>query len=346
MDPRSTLENWQFQAAMNILEREQKAFLPTAAELRRNRLFNGTVYLLVALYAVLLIAKDRDWFLTLFVRSDAYLYAVMALALIAVVGAALNLPLFLKLWRHERLRNRLGLRQQLAPLIAVRRGLGSRLLSALWSLLLTAFAVLCLLLLAVMIGKWSVAIARIGWINSILLAVSFAGVAFSLLFQPLVQRARKRLEIVQGLRRALADQERAAVAGAAAPGLTAQAYRNVTEVESSQILTERDRSLRSARSRKKSGQTGHAVRQTAEVLRSRARLEPETALKVGDQILALSDDPRPAAAVSDPTTGHYTLEIPGTPLRLRYEIDPSRRVLRVVALEGSGPDRPTGSGPE
>lgn len=318
---------------MSILEREQRAFLPSASELKRNRLFNWTVYLLVALYVLLLIFKDGDWFLTLFVRSDGYLYSVMALALVAVAGAALNLPLFAKLWRHERLRNRLGLRQQLAPLIAVRRGVVARLVAALWSILLTIFALLCLALLAVMILRWPVAIERIGWRDSILLAASFLGVACSLLFQPLVQRARNRLEIVQGLRRKLLDQEQTLGDPGSGPGLSADQYRNVTEVESSHIFTERDRSLRSARNRKRSGQEGHSVRQTAEVLRSRSRLEPDTALKVGDHIQALADEPRPAAAVSDPATDQYTLDIPDTPLRLRYQIDPAARVVRIIALE-------------
>lgn len=259
MDPRTTLDNWQFQAAMRILEREQTAFLPTDSELKRNRLFNRTVYLLVALYAALLVLKDREWFLSQLVESNSYLYALMGLALVAVVAAGLNLPLFAKLWRLERLRDRLGLRQHLTPLIAVRRGLLARIVGALWSFLLLLFALLCLALLAVMIGKWSTAIEKLGVRDSILLAVSFAGAAFSLLFQPLVERARNRLEIVQGLWGALAERESEVGSGESAVELPSDQYRSITEVESSQILLERDQSVRAARARKR-GVKGLAVR--------------------------------------------------------------------------------------
>ncbi len=335
MDPRTTLDNWQFQAAMRILEREQTAFLPTDSELKRNRLFNRTVYLLVALYAALLVLKDREWFLSQLVESNSYLYALMGLALVAVVAAGLNLPLFAKLWRLERLRDRLGLRQHLTPLIAVRRGLLARIVGALWSFLLLLFALLCLALLAVMIGKWSTAIEKLGVRDSILLAVSFAGAAFSLLFQPLVERARNRLEIVQGLWGALAERESEVGSGESAVELPSDQYRSITEVESSQILLERDQSVRAARARKR-GVKGLAVRQTPEAIRSRSQLEPEIALKVGDRILALSDEPRPEEAVRDPESGVYSVEVPGTSLRVCYEIDPSGRVVRIVALDGGG----------
>lgn len=101
---------------MEVLEREQQAFLPSRNELLRFRLFNWAVALFVFLFYLLIVDALLGLGFGLSERT-IYLAGFSGLLFAAVILFFPNIPLIGRLRRQASLRRRLGLKQGLKPLL-------------------------------------------------------------------------------------------------------------------------------------------------------------------------------------------------------------------------------------
>ena len=317
------LDDRQFRAALTVLRREQEAFLPSRAELQRYRSFTLAVrvWLLLVAALVVLHALGTDWArearqLLDRTEGNPFMVLLAAVAVVACVLLGRNRPLIEKLRGHARLRRRLGLQRRLRP--TLRSWLFSR-RGVLFGLEMLAFWVLALIMgafLLILAGKLEEALQDIGLSALFALAAGLACISLALFSHPLVRAAKDRLDMVLALERALepvAEPSDSKVARALAP---TKAF-EIADLESSQIMIERDRSLRDARA--------WSLVESRDVRRWKVELGTEERMALDRALLELLESP------PDPPEGERSMRVAG--LEIDYRVEVSSRTIRIVALK-------------
>jgi len=344
MNPSLSLDDRQFTAAMKLLEREQREFLPSRAESLRHRLFNVATTALIAVLVVWLLSSHQG-------GSSAFeLWLFWVFAAVAIANVALfiwNIGLIGKFWRLARLRRRLGLTGKLGHFFDEQQSIPATVFNIVAALVNGLAGVFFLgfwvFILATGNLRTLLELEGFGVVGVTMLGLTLFCVALSLFSQPLMSRAHKRLKIVTGLQESLAHREQATAEEDEAAGFASTAAQVLGEMERSQIISERRQVLRRARQSKAGG---YALQQSVAVHRAKGQLDPSTGRKVEDQLQALALDPgRADSAGEDSQNGLRTLTVPETSLEIGYQVEPATRSIKIFHLgpsnqpnRGAAPD--------
>lgn len=319
------MDDRQFKAAMKILEREQQAYLPSPKQLLLFRIYNLAIVLwLVSILGFFVLAvkggTDSPAYLVL---AGAYLLTTIAVPLLFV----LNIPLGRKLWRQARLRRHLGLKRDLASVFRRSRWTTRGMLNSVIGGMLVFVAVL-------LIGASLVGFFEGDW----LIAGPLFLIAVSIFSLPLMRRAKARLSTVDHLYATITDAQQAPPEDDQEPRISSSAFQMIAELERSQIIHDRERSLRLG---DKTGQLpAYTLQQSRLAHRARFGLDSASARKVEQVIFDLVEDPRPEGITEDPETGLSVVKIPETSLEIGYRVQDEASVIQVVYLEPSADRKP------
>jgi len=314
-------------SALAILQREQTAYVPTERERRLYRWFNICVYSMAVVFVLGSIVGPMIG------KESGPLYAVFGLlGLVAgvlmlgtIVLFFLNWTLIRKLYRHAQLRKRLKLADYFASAFSAERkstavGNVIALLMFIAGWLLILFSTFGALVI--------VAIAGMHWIvGAVYLAMVLVGVSF-VSFR-YMQRGKQRLELVLRLQKTLTEQ-----AGrgdeAKEVKLSPEEYHAIAALERQHIIRDRAESIASARSQVDG--TGYLCQSSREMNLAKSKLPPELLVKVEGAIAELLVDPPAAAAAKSPQTETFSMPVAGTGLRIEYDVDPHRHLVRLHDL--------------
>lgn len=328
MTDQVSLDAQGLESALAILRREQTAYVPTEREKRLYRWFNICVYSMAAVFVLLSVvgAVSED-------RSDAFYVVLGLLGLVSgalmfgtVVLFFLNWGLMRKLYRHAQLRKRLRLADYFASAFsAERKTTAVRNIIALlmfivgWLLILFSFVGAVLIVIQDISVKEMRAVAGSVYLVMFLVGVSFISFRY-------IQRGKQRLEVVLRLQKMLTEQ---AGQGDAAKEvrLSAEEYNAIAALERQQIM--RDRADSIATARKQDDGAGYLCQSSRQMHLAKSKLPPELLVKVEGAIAELLVDPPAAAAAKGPQTETFSMPVAGTGLRIEYDVDPHRHLVRL-----------------
>jgi mRNA-degrading endonuclease RelE of RelBE toxin-antitoxin system len=318
------LDELQFSSALKVLEREQRAILPSRLQTVGYHLFNVSVIVFILFLAVVVL--DDNGFAPSFVAAALHrvfhsVYMPLAGAMIGLF--VINVPMMRTLWRQEVLRRRVGIQRQLR--FFFRRGNYGT--GQLMALVLTMVGLIFVIWL-------TISVAIVEGDSRFLFTIPFAGLA--LLSMAIMRRGRERLEIVQELQRNLAHRSDTEE-GDDATDIHPEALRMIAGMERAQIIEERRESLKVAKQR--SPAPGYTVQQSRAVIETKAQLDDETNRRVQDQIFELMDNPVQEGSRTEAGTGVRRLRVRETPLEVGYVVEEQSQRVRVLflnAVEGSG----------
>jgi hypothetical protein len=327
-------------AALTVLRREQATYLPSPRQNRLYRAFNVSAFATIAAVVLALLlgtfSGDGDTGLLLTVVLALLILIAVVLAIATLVLFILNWGLMRKLRRHARLRRRLKLAYYFAPAFSAERRqtrFGNFVTG-----LITVFGVLL-----AAVGILGIAGSLIVWLTygsakillllvSELLFVAVFGVGVGLASLHFVRRGKQRLEVVLRLHQAL-EKHTAGAAPAAAVTLSADEYDALAGLEREQII--RDRTTSIIQGRKESAST-YVVQTSREMHDAKSKLPPDVLAQVERAITTLVADPGRAGAVEDPASGNRAMPVAGTPLKIRFDVDQTRQLVRLHDLNTSG----------
>ena len=318
-------------SALGILQREQTAYLPTEREQRLYRWFNICVYSMAILFVLefaMVGAADKEGALS--ILFGLLSFVVGALMLATVILFFMNLGFMRKLYRHAQLRKRLRLASYFADAFSAERksSLAGNIVTQLttiagWLLIVFAFFG------AVAVAIEDASVKDIGALaaGSVYLGVFLVGVSF-ISFR-YARRGKQQLEVVLRLQKTLTEQ---AARGAAANEvkLSTEDYNAIATLERQHII--RDRASSIALAHKEAAAPGYLCQSSRQMHLAKSKLPPELLVKVEGAIAELLVDPRPAAAASDAPV-KSTLPVADTGLRIEYDVDPSRHLVRLYDLQ-------------
>ncbi len=336
MNESFALDDRRLRTAMEVLEREQQAFLPSRSELFRFRLFNWAV----ALFVVLLFAVFLDEALKLNLRLPDRLAVSVAFFVLTPAAAILfllNIPLIRKLWRQGRLRRRLGLKRELKSVFKRERRTLRGAINAIVGVIFTLLAAIFLVLFVTFVYQWlsdpAAAVEDWGRLGVILFGLMLFFIPLSLVSLPLMQRSKRRFEIVTNLQQTLATRQSGLDARGRGAEISPGAVQMIAEIEREQIIDDRRRSLRLGL--KKGQAPDYTIQQSRAVQQAKAQLDSDSARKLEDAVFALMGDPRPPGLSEDPETGFNRLRIPEAPFEIVYQVDEETRRIKVFDLRPS-----------
>ncbi len=340
----ASIDETQFAAAMQVLQREQQALLPSPVQVLGFRLFNVAVGLLVTLLALSALSEAGraprfvvGWVESVFDPA----YGILAVAVVLLLLA--NAPLMWRLAKQERLRRRLGVERALRAAFWRRERSFRE-----W--------VLPVLTLGSLVFVAWMFVSKVVIGGDLLLGLTTLIAVAALVSAGLMRWGRARLAVVQRLQRDLGLEEMGAggakgglvsgdpgspstpSAGAGEPEpreISSAARSAIAELERYQIMKERLRSLREA---PEGGRIeGYTVQQSREVLEAKETLDPSIRSRVESQIFQLMEDPAPAGAVEDETSGLSRLAIRGTGLEIAYEVEEGAGRIKIFYLTPAKP---------
>jgi len=332
MTDQISLDTQGLESALEILRREQTDCVPTERERRLYRWFNICVYSMAALFVLLSVvgAVGGD-------QSSAF-YAVLgllslvsgALMLGTIVLFFLNWGLIRKLYRHAQLRKRLRLADYFASAFSAERKstavgnvIALLMFIAGWLLILFSFFGAVAIVIQDIRLKEMGAVA----VGSVYLVMFLVGVSF-ISFR-YMRRGKQRLEVVLRLQKTLNEQ-----AGqgdeAKEVKLSAEEYNAIATLERQHIMRDRANSIASAR--KQADASGYLCQSSRQMHLAKSQLPAELLVKVEGAIAELLVDPPAAAAANDPQTGKFSMPVAGTGLRIEYDVDRHRHLVRLYDL--------------
>ncbi len=333
-----SLNSGELQAALAILEREQAACLPTPLQARFYRAFNIAAYLLAAVAAAEIVI-----FTIAFAGEDdpsealePLHWAFMGLCAILFVLFVLNVGLIRKMYRHAQLRRRLRLTNFLMPVFRAERE-ASKIKNIVTICISVVGAVLTI------VGLLSVVLVFTLWIEpgflhlsdaqfavALPMTLAFTSVGIGLMSFHFMRRGKQRLEIVTRLHAMLTSQ--AAAPGAVEAKLSSDDYDILASLERGQIISERAGSIITAQREAPSASYSCQIsRQMNDVKKT---LPAELLARVDDVTLGLLKNPEPADSKREPDTEGRLVGVPGTDLRILYDVDKSRHLVRLFELRG------------
>jgi hypothetical protein len=332
MTDQISLDAHGFESALEILRREQAVCVPTERERRLYRWFNISVYSMAAVFVLLLMAPMIGESGPMRMVYGFLALVAGALMLGTIVLFFLNWGLIRKLYRHAQLRKRLRLTDYFASAFSAERK--TTVVGNVISML-TFIAGWLLILSSLLVGAVTIAIEEIraagmGWValtGAIYLVMFLVGVSF-VSFR-YMQRGKQRLEVVLRLQKTLTEQ-----AGrgdeAKEVKLSPEEYHAIAALERQHIMRDRADSIASAR--KQADAPGYLCQSSRAMHLAKSKLPPELLVKVERTIAELLVDPPTAAAARGPQTKTSTTPVAGTGLRIEYDVDPQRHLVRLYDL--------------
>jgi hypothetical protein len=333
----------EIKAALAVLEREQAAHLPTRRQNTLYRAFNLASYamalvVLLWLLEVSLLSMLGGENLAIAYYVPGVLFLILGVTTSVLFG--LNWGLIRKLYRQAKLRRRLKLAYYLRPAFRAQRR-ATRLKNAV-TMSITALGIAMILL-----GLPAVALSFLLWIDggflqlshlefAIFLSASLAwtSVGFGLASLHFMRRGKERLEIVTRLQEMLAKQATELGQDAAATAtLSASDYEIVASMEREQIIKHRASSIISGR--KEAASSSYLCLSSRQMNDAKSRLSRSLLSKVDETILSLLTDPMPSSSQLDPQTGNRMVRVPDTGLRIEYDVNVDRHLVRLRDLQGS-----------
>lgn len=325
--------------ALEVLRREQVAYLPTARQNKLYRAFNISAFLMTSVAVLGFIVMSMADGVKGFVGEtiSAFLTGgLLAIAFLLTLSTAvlfvLNWGLIRKLYRHAQLRRRLKLANVFEPEFGAERR-ATRVRNAITMLIIVLGALLALAGLFGLVGTLALWIALAEhWLLYLVtpcLIVMAVGLGLGSLH--FMRRGKQRLEVVLRLQDTLAKQA-ADPAQAAEVRLSTDEYAAIASLERAQIIRDRASSIASAR--KQASAPGYMSQTSRQMYEAKSRLPPEVLARVEATIAGLLVDPAPAGARDDPARGTRTVPVAGTSLRIQFEVDPDRHLVRLHDLGG------------
>jgi mRNA-degrading endonuclease RelE of RelBE toxin-antitoxin system len=331
------LDAAQFDQALEILRKEQKANIPTRWQRISYILLSICVYGFVACLFVGIIAsfKLRESSYVL-VYPFAGLGAILFLMLIIL---PLNVPLLRKLRHQFRLVRNLGLLQFFKePWKAERRKRRLRnimvLLVVLFGLSVTIFHLFGMAIFIVFLAYAEefdlseVLVALIIMLFDIIICLAF--ICFLLM-----RRYKRRLEVVSQLQSSLTEYKDAAEAAEVDEStrfdIPMEEYEQIAKIERAQILIEREKNILA--SFEEPEVSYYSVQKSYSLREELDKLNMATRLVVEHQIDDLTSDPKMPGVTLDPETNICRLHIPETDFEIAFTVDHDNRRLKILSLQ-------------
>jgi hypothetical protein len=321
------------ESALGILQREQTACVPTDREKRLYRWFNICVYATAVVFVLMasMGAMGEE-------VSDSFHMMLGLLGLVAgalmlgtIVLFFLNWGLIRKLYRHSQLRKRLRLGDYFAAAFSAERkttavGNVIALLTFIagWLLILASFFAAVVIVIGETSPKETGSIAM----GSVFVPMFLVGVSF-ISFR-YMRRGKQRLDVVLRLQKTLTEQ---AGQGEEAKevSLSPEEYNAIAALERQQIIRDREQSIASAR--KEADGAGYLCQSSRQMHLAKSKLPAELLVKVEGAIAELLVDPPAAAAANGSRTEKSTtMPVAGTGLRIEYDVDRQRQLVRLYDL--------------
>jgi hypothetical protein len=314
--------------ALAILQREQAAYLPTERELTFYRWFSIFAYSTAAsvgLVIALGVVSDDIQAGTMSVVFEFLSIAALVTMFATIVLFALNTSLIRKLYRLAKLRKRLNLADYVAEALYAARHPLRRFVTTMTHVV---SLVGWLLIIGAFLGGVAVVFTVLDegtspiTLGSIYLATFVVGVSF-ISFR-YIRRGKHQLEVVLRLQRTLTDH-------AAEPEvkLSTDDYQAIASLERQHII--RDRATSIATARRNTNEPGYLCQTSRQMSLAKGTLPPELLVEVEKTIAELLVDPLSAAG-SDHGT-EKSIPVAGTGLRIQYDIDSARHLVRLHDLQ-------------
>lgn len=334
MTEQISLDAHGLESALGILQREQTACVPTQRERRLYRWFNICVYATAAMFVLMTSMGawgEEDGSDSFYMMLGVLGFLAGALMLVTIALFFLNVPLMRKLYRHSQLRKRLRLGDYFAAAFSAERkttrvGNVVALLTFIagWLLIPASF----LAIVAIVVGDTHVGEMELLAAGSVFVPMFLVGVSF-ISFR-YMRRGKQRLEVVLRLQKTLTEQ---AGQGAEAREVTlsTEEYDAIAALERQQIIRDRQHSIASAR--KQADGAGYLCQSSRQMHLAKSKLPAELLVKVEGAIAELLVDPPAAAPANGPRTQKSTLPVAGTGLRIEYDVDRQRQLVRLYDLQ-------------
>ena len=330
------------EAALAVLRREQAADLPTARQTTLYRWFNVSAFSLAGVSVFWFIAAGMAGEISDSMGDEPFeIFALLLngaaglLSLSTTVLFFLNGGLIRKLYRLAKLRARLRLAGYFEPAFSATRK-ATRVGNA-----VTA-AIIMLGLLMMGAGAGGIVAASL-MLDSrsfitltkpqflLVVAVSLAVIAAGLGLVSLhfMRRGKQRLETVLALQETLARQ--ASAPAQAEVKLSSDEYAAIARIERGQIIRDRADSILSARA--EAGALDYLCQTSRQMNEAKSKLAPDLLAKVEGTITGLLNNPAAASMGEDSPGGSRTIPVSGTSLKIHFDVDPDRHVVRLRGLE-------------
>jgi hypothetical protein len=320
---------------MAVLEQEQQAILPSQWQRRFYYLFNLAQWSLIS--SILVFLAMSGFYLDeidMPLPVQAVLWVVLALSAVTIPLFFLNLPLVWKLWRHARLRRQLGIREDLKESFKVARRQGSVLnwmtrFMATAGILIGIIALLAIVLIHLLVPLEDIYLDTSGGIPMLISFGAFV-IGMSLFSLHFIRRGRERLSVVAELQDSL-SKSGTATEDAAEIEISSDVYSQIAQIERSHIIQDRQRSI--GRGHREDDGVTHLVQVSVLAQEAKASLEPDTRVRVQNQIVALMHNPEPEEGRPDPDTGLMVLRVPGTSVDMLYRVKDDTGTVQVYYIE-------------
>ena len=326
-----TLNAWQFEQALAILQREQQVNTPSARQEKNFKLLNIAIYGFAISLIMLLIIALIEYFLQSETLILPLAIIILIVFFISAVGITLlffmNLSYVRKLLGQRKLARKLGLWEAMRiPWKTERRRNKLRNVSD-----------LCILILGLYIVYSSVIPFLISdqeiWLSLAICPLMFAvGVAIIVTF--FVRRSKERLRVItrlysslEGYRDEVEQNKENNI------HIPAETYEKIAQIERSQIA--RDRVQIILNDKDNIGTSHYVLQKSHAAQQAQIRLDANTRLRVQDQIDALITEPHPPGIIEDPKSDAFQLRVPETPIIIGFTVDDQARRIQIHSVESS-----------
>jgi hypothetical protein len=347
-----TLDGQQFQQALAVLRREQRAYTPSARQEKIFKFLNLAFYGFGVAWLVLLlllpVMVSRLGFIE--ARLDVFLvmYAIAVLVLLVLAAGItalflLNVPYLRRLLRQRRLAHQVGLWEALhAPWTVERRR--NRLRGILESGILVVGSVIAvtnlILLLATALGLHAPAVPWIAMTVYLLLFVA-GGV---LVATCLMRRSREQLGLISRLYSSLEGCNlKMRQDGDRRIGIPTEAYQKIAQIERAQIARDRVESILGGSD--EADAPVYVLHKSRAARQAQARLDTTTRLRVQAQIDALTTEPHPMDVSRSPEADAFRLCVPQTSVIIGYTVEDQTRHIHILSVQSASDTAETSSEP-
>ena len=343
MAQQSTLDWREYQAALKVLDREQRTLMPSRRQGVLFRAFNFTVHAFV-ICGALLIAS-------LFDGSEADIewlqWLVLALFAAIIPLFVLNWGFIGKLRRQARLRQALGLKHLFRNILSA--GQKETILHRIVTITIAMLGALGILLSLLALGLtiflaiteppiYSSAMMELALILLIVVAIGLVGT--SLLSLHFMWRGKRRTEAVQQMLKGLASQEAAFGGGQEGKAdVGAENYRILANIERDQIIRERTHSVELELERPAPDRYRLEVSESAR--KWGLKLDPDARAKVQQRVFALTRSPCPGDARPGQVPDTNEIDVKDTDFTVIYRVHKDAKVIELVAVALGSSATPT-----
>jgi len=330
-----TLNAWQFEQALAILQREQQANTPSPRQENIFKFLNISIYGFGIAYlaSFLLLFVHSLFGLNSIVhdKSETFdvLFAIDNIALFISATAItllffLSLPYVRRLLQRRKLARQLGLWEALhIPWKTERRQNKLRNVSDV-GILILGF---------IMIGSSFVFFPMIG-VKGLLFFVFFFVVGGAIIVTLSVRRSKERLGLIARLYSSLERYKDEVKQDKDSPiHIPAEAYEKIAEIERAQIARDRVQSIQGNLG--KAGASPYVLQKSHTAQQAQARLDATTRVRVEDQIDALITEPHPPGITADPKAGAFDLRVPETSVIIRCTVDDQAHRIQILSVEST-----------